>query len=220
MPTHDSLEFVIPRAEILVPLPNYRGEHGWPTFADIKPFLPDYYGTLNDSWEGWDTVNKYAVIMKWEHHHATLADMKKWENESNEASKRVAEQERKHEEEQEQKRIARVNKQREEDEKRSAKLREREEQQIRAREEEADRRARADAIHAEQMEANKRRLDSEKSKRVEKLLDETALHVSEVALRLPRLMRLLSQLPAERRRETGLDGLLLGFELIKKDYGN
>jgi hypothetical protein len=217
MPTHDSPEFVIPKAEILVPLPNYRGEYGWPTFADIKPFLPSYYGTLNSDWNSWDITNKYAVIMKWESHHALQADLKKWEEESNQISERIAEEEKKQFDRQEQKRIARVNKQREEDEKHAAKTRERAEQLVRDREDEADRRKRADAIHADQMEAARKKIDLEFIKRIDRDIEAAALLVSEISGRIPMLMRLLEKLPKERRHETGVSFLLVNLEHLKFD---
>ena len=184
----------IPQADITLVLPGYKGEYGWPTFGDFKQFLPDHYQYHRGDWLTWDNNNKSSVILSWHSRQVSIEAQERWLAESNEVSRRIALEEKQRAEREEEERLLRVAK----------------------REEEVSRRARADNIHADQMDANKRKLEAEQLKRTDKLVDESVLLVSEISGRIPMLLKILARLPAERMREVDIEILLFNLERLKK----
>lgn len=190
----------IPQADILLVLPRYKGEYGWPTYGDFKPLFPDYYWSAQvkqGGWEPWDNPNKSSVILEWHGRQVSIEAQKKWLAESNEISRRIAEEEKRKQELAEEQRLVRLAKQRA------------------SQEDETARKQRADKIHAEQMEANRRKLDAEKSKREEQVVNELIEQANEYITSVNKLVAALRRIPDNRLHEVDTDSLFFNCGRVK-----
>lgn len=176
----------IPQSDIILVLPDYKGEYGWPTFGDFKQYLPDYFWSCQvkqGGWEPWDNPNKSSIILLWHGRRVSIEAQEKWLAESNEVSRRIAEEERKKRELEEQKRLERV-----------AKF-----------EQETQRRSAGAAIVAQQVECSAR-------KQVDKLIDEA----NELVSNAGKLVAVLRRIPANRLHEVDLDSFLFNAGRVTK----
>ncbi len=176
----------IPPADIVLVLPGYRGEYGWPTFGDFRQYLPDYFAyqqSHNGGWLTWDNPNKSSVILQWHGRQVSIEVQNKWLAESNEISRRNAEEERIRQEQEERKRLERVARH----------------------EQERERRAAGASIVAQQVECSAR-------KQVDKLIDEA----NELMVCAGKLVSVLRRIPADRLHEVDLDSFLFNAGRITK----
>jgi len=186
----------ISELDIKYTLPDYKGKYGWPIYADIKQYLPDYFNP-NEGWETWDMPNKSAVIFKWHDRQVSIEAQNKWLEESNAVSRRIAEEERARQENEESDRLARVAK----------------EKYKHAQEE--SRRTRADAIHADQMNACKLKQEAERARREDKRVDKLVEQANEYIVTVSKLVATLRGIPAARLHEVDTDSLFFNCGRVK-----
>jgi len=95
-------------ADLQYALPGYSGQFGYPTFGDVKQYLPDYF---SGDWEEWDLPNKSSVILRWHGRQEDLAQQRLWQEEDRKVLARIESDEQSKKQVEEQKRLARVSRQ-------------------------------------------------------------------------------------------------------------
>jgi len=176
----------VPHSDILTNIPKYNVEFGWPTFADIKPYLPSYYDFLR-GWELWDPPNKSAVIFKWHDKRAGEAAAEADHKHYMENLRKYEAEEKQKQELEEEQRLIRVATQK-------AKL-----------EDESARRAHGAAVVAQQTACSER-------KRVDAQVDEANEYIAGVH----KLVAALRGIPASRLHEVDTDALFYNCGRVKK----